>query len=152
VEQDASILLHESSIRLIEQAIALAEKQTSGEIRVHLEEKCREDVLDHAAFIFRELEMHRTDLRNGILLYIALDDRKYAIIGDSGIHERVGQSFWTNVSEALKMHFVRGEYLQGVTACIAACGQQLQAHFPYKRNDENELTNAVSIGREEDGK
>lgn len=150
MEPEASILLKDSSLRLIEQAVALAEKQTSGEIRVHLEEKCREDVLDHAAYIFRELEMHRTELRNGILIYIALEDRKYAIIGDSGIHAHVGQVFWTKVSDALKTHFARGEYLQGITACIAECGEQLRAHFPYKRSDENELSNEVSIGREED--
>jgi uncharacterized membrane protein len=148
----ASELLEEKSLKLIELAIDQAEKQTSGEIRVHLEEKCREDVLDHAAYIFGELEMHLTDLRNGILIYIALEDRKYAIIGDSGIHACVGQAFWTHVSEALKTHFARGEYLDGIISCITECGEQLKVHFPYMRNDENELTNSVSIGRGEEKK
>ena len=78
-------------------AIEMAELNTSGEIRVHIESKCKEDTLDHAAFIFEKLEMHKTEQRNGILFYIALKDHKFAVLGDAGIHQKVGDEFWGKV-------------------------------------------------------
>ena len=85
-------------------AIKEAEKNTSGEIRVHIERKCKEDVLDHAAYIFEKLEMHKTELRNGVLIYLAVEDRQLAILGDVGINLKVPKGFWDNTRDIMITH------------------------------------------------
>lgn len=133
----------------VEQAISLAEKECSGEIRVHVEKKCKEDVLDHAAFIFEKLEMHKTELRNGVLIYVSIDDHKFAIIGDAGINAKVPKGFWEDIREHMLVHFKKGQFVQGLEEGIAMAGEQLKAHFPFKRGDENELSNKISWGKSE---
>src|SRR2546423_14135004 len=91
--------------KAITDAIALAEKQSSGEIRLFIEDECKEDVLDRAAFIFKQLEMHKTALRNGVLIYLAMNSRKFAILGDAGIHSKVGEDFWHEAKKVMQEHF-----------------------------------------------
>lgn len=130
--------------RRVEQAIAEAERGTSAELRVHLEERCKEDPLDRASFIFEKLEMHRTAERNGVLIYVAFSDRKLAILGDAGIHAHLHQETWTSVKDNMIARFAQGEFEQGLCEAVAAIGSKLSIHFPYREGDRNELPNTVT--------
>jgi uncharacterized membrane protein len=130
----------------IETAIKAAEIDTSGEIRVHIEERCPEEVLDRAAFVFSELEMQTTALRNGVLIYLSLADHKFAIIGDAGINAKVPANFWESTAELMKLHFSKREITQGICAGIIEAGKQLKNYFPYHAADKNELSNEVTFG------
>lgn len=130
----------------IRAAISRAERNTSGEIRLHIENHCKEDVLDHAAYIFHELEMDQTELRNGVLIYLALEDRKLAIIGDKGINEAVSAGFWDDVFQLMTEHFKAGDIIKGLEQGILKAGEQLRLHFPYLENDQNELSDEISFG------
>lgn len=127
-------------------AIAEAESRTSGELRVHLEDLCQEDVLDHAAFIFEELGMHRTRHRNGVLIYLSVADRKLAVIGDEGIDRRVPPDFWNDVLGLLKLHLAAGRPADGLVEAVHTVGEKLCALFPREANDKNELPNDISFG------
>ena len=127
-------------------AVKQAELNTSGEIRVHLESSCKEDVLDHAAFIFDKLEMHKTELRNGVLFYLAAKDHKFAILGDSGINEKVPDHFWEDIKEMMAGEFKEGRFTEGLSKGIIMAGEQLKAHFPFQSDDVNELSDDISIG------
>jgi uncharacterized membrane protein len=132
----------------IEQAIKTAEVNTSGEVRVHIETKCEENELDRAAWWFAELKMHKTELRNGVLFYMAIEDKKFAIIGDVGINKVVSADFWDQTKELVLGFFKEGKYTQGLTVGIIQAGLQLQKHFPYnKKEDVNELTDEISFGK-----
>lgn len=126
-------------------AIAEAELNTSGEIRVHIESTCKEDVLDRAAFIFKELEMHKTELRNGVLFYLSVEDHKLAILGDSGINSQVPKNFWLEIKDFLISEFRNGRYTEGLSEGILKAGIQLKQHFPYQKGDVNELSNEISF-------
>jgi uncharacterized membrane protein len=130
----------------IVQAITDAEHATSGEIRVHMESTCKEDVLDRATHIFKKLEMHKTDLRNGSLIYLAIDDRKFAILGDVGINTKVPAGFWDEIKTLMASHFVKDEYEVGLTAGIRMIGEKLKTYFPIMPDDKNELSNEISFG------
>lgn len=127
-------------------AIKQAELNTSGEVRVHIEEKCKEDVLDHAAYIFEKLEMHKTALRNGVLFYLAIKDRKFAILGDAGINQKVPSDFWDNIKTHCIQKFKEGQFTEGLSEGIIMAGEQLKAHFPYQLDDVNELDDEISFG------
>jgi uncharacterized membrane protein len=128
-------------------AIAEAEKRTSGEIRVHIESRCKEqNILDRAAHMFAKLDMHKTDLRNGVLIYIALEDHRFAVIGDKGIHARVPDSFWDNVAEIMSANFREGRIIDGIIAGVETCGKELAADFPLAEDDIDELPNEISFG------
>ncbi|HEY9083108.1 MAG TPA: TPM domain-containing protein [Vicingaceae bacterium] len=128
-------------------AIKEAERNTSGEIRVHIEKNCKEDVLDHAAFIFDELEMQKTALRNGVLIYLAVEDRKLAILGDAGINLKVPKGFWDEIKDVMISNFKEGKFTEGLSQGIILAGEQLKIHYPYdKHNDENELSDEISFG------
>ncbi|MDF1676409.1 MAG: TPM domain-containing protein [Vicingaceae bacterium] len=128
-------------------AIQQAEKNTSGEIRVHIEKNCKEDVLDHAAFIFDELEMQKTELRNGVLIYLAVEDRKLAILGDAGINLKVPKGFWDEIKDVMISNFKEGNFTEGLSKGIILAGEQLKKHYPHdKHNDENELSDEISFG------
>ena len=131
----------------IESAIAEAELKTSGEIRVHLETKCRENVLDRAAYIFEQLEMHETAERNGVLFYLATDSHHFAILGDAGINAKVPDGFWEEIKEMTFSHFKKGEFVDGLINGILKTGEKLSAHFPYQLDDVNELSNQISYGK-----
>lgn len=128
-------------------AIQQAEKDTSGEIRVHIESKCNEDVLDHAAWLFDYLKMKETELRNGVLVYVAVESRKFAIIGDKGINAVVPLDFWDSVKEKMRSHFVKGELTEGIAEAVIEAGVQLKKYFPYQKNDINELPDEISFGK-----
>ena len=131
----------------IENAIAQAELQTSGEIRVHIDNKCKENVLDRAAFLFEELEMHQTELRNGVLIYLAIQDKKLAIIGDAGINSKVQKDFWNEIKTQM-IHDCREErFVDAIVSAVLSTGEQLTSHFPYQKDDQNELPNQISFGK-----
>jgi uncharacterized membrane protein len=143
----AEDLLTEADLRAIRAAIDAAEKRTSGEIRVHIEDHIEEDVLDHAAFIFEELAMHRTRDRNGVLIYLSVADRKLAVIGDQGIDNRVPENFWNDVLGLLKLHLAAGRAAAGIVEAVHMVGEKLRLHFPVKHDDRDELPNEVTFGR-----
>ena len=128
------------------QAIKAAENQTSGEIRLHLESRCKGDALEHAVRVFEQLKMHETRLRNGTLIYLAIKDRKFAIFGDEGINKIVPENFWQDVKEEMREFFIRGEFVDGLGRGIFLIGEKLKAHFPYQQDDENELSDDISVG------
>ncbi len=130
----------------IKQAIVEAETNTSGEIRIHIENRCPDDVMDRAAFLFAKLEMHKTQLRNGVLFYLAIRDHKFAILGDAGINAKVPESFWNHTTEEILGYFKQGEFATGLAEGIKMAGQQLKTHFPYQADDVNELSDDISFG------
>lgn len=132
---------------LILASVKEAEKETSGEIRVHIETSCDEDVLDRTAWVFKKLGMHKTDERNGVLFYLAVNDRKFAIIGDAGINSKVPEGFWNEISELLVKNFKEGKFTEGLSEGILMAGKQLHAHFPYKKEDVNELSDEISFDK-----
>jgi len=131
---------------LITKAIEKAEHKTSGEIRVHVENKCGEEVLDRAAWLFKKLKMHETKDRNGVLIYLSINDRKFAIIGDAGINKVVPEGFWNENKEMMISHFKNGEFAIGLIKGIEKAGEQLKQFFPYQGNDVNELSDEISYG------
>jgi len=139
-------LFSEAEKLQIKNAVKMAELETSGEIRVHIEQKCKADVLDRAAYIFEKLEMHKTALRNGVLFYLAVDDRKFAIIGDAGINSKVPEDFWGAVKEKVFGHFKKGDIADGLSEGVKMAGFQLKTHFPYNSDDTNELDDEISFG------
>jgi uncharacterized membrane protein len=130
----------------IVEAIKQAELNTSGEIRVHIEPSCDGDAYDRAKTVFESLGMHATELKNGVLFYVAYKSKKFAILGDKGIHEKVSQQFWDKEKELLLAHFKEDKYAIGLCKAIGDAGTKLKEHFPYADNDTNELSNDISFG------
>ncbi|MDD2797127.1 MAG: TPM domain-containing protein [Bacteroidales bacterium] len=128
-------------------AIKKAELNTSGEVRVHIESVCNEDVLDHAAWLFNYLKMHKTELRNGVLVYLAVESKKFAIIGDSGINAVVPSDFWDSTKEEMKAQFAQGRLTEGIAGAVLAAGVHLKTYFPYQTDDSNELSDEISFGK-----
>ena len=131
----------------IANAIKAAELNTSGEIRIHIEKFCKEEVLDRAAYIFEKLNMHKTKLRNGVLFYLAVEDHKFAILGDAGINQKVSKDFWEETKETILNEFKEGNLTEGLSRGILMAGEQLKEHFPYQKNDVNELSDEISFGK-----
>jgi len=131
----------------ITNAIRVAETNTSGEIRVHIEDNCKGDVLDRAAYIFEKLEMHKTELRNGVLFYLAVKDHKFAILGDAGINQKVADDFWESTKEVVLAKLKEGLYAEGLSDGIIRAGEELKANFPYQADDMNELSDEISFGK-----
>ena len=127
-------------------AIREAERNTSGEIRVHIEGKCEGDVMDRAAYIFEKLEMHKTALRNGVLFYLSIKDRKYAVLGDVGINRVTPENFWEEIKERMLEKFRMGEPAARFSEGIKMAGEQMKAHFAYQEDDINELSDDISFG------
>lgn len=136
----------------IEEAIKLAENNTSGEIRFFIEDKCKGEVLDRASFVFARLEMHKTALRNGVLFYLSTSDRKFAILGDAGINAKVPSDFWETVKAQTLPQLKEGDVAKGISLGIEAAGEKLKAYFPYQSNDVNELSDEIVEGLPEDKK
>ena len=128
----------------IVQAIVEAEKNTSGEVRVHLENHSNKTPLERAQEVFFELKMEATNDRNGVLFYVSVTDKKFAIIGDQGINELVATDFWNATKEIVLNHFKQGAFKQGLVEGILSAGNQLKAYFPYQSDDEDELSNEIS--------
>ena len=137
----------EEESKAIVETIAAAEAMTSGEIRLHIEAKCKsENVLDRAAEVFFQLKMNETAHQNGVLIYIAKDDHKFAIMGDKGINDVVPANFWDGTKEVMREHFKQSEFYEGVVFAIRETGFHLKQYFPLKDNDKNELPNEISEG------
>ncbi|PWA04961.1 TPM domain-containing protein [Flavobacterium psychrotolerans] len=130
----------------IVEAICMAEKETSGEIRVHIEKTTSIDAFDRALEVFHLLEMDQTQLKNGVLIYVAVEDKKFVICGDKGINEVVANDFWDTTKEIIKSHFKSGNFKQGLVDGILMSGEQLKTHYPYVEGDTNELSNEISKG------
>ena len=128
-------------------AVKTAELNTSGEIRVHVEGKCPGDVMDSAAYWFEKLAMHKTELRNGVLFYLAIDDRKFAILGDGGINAKVPEDFWEKIKEHMLSKFKESQFADGLAEGIIMAGEQLKKHFPHQTDDVNELSDEISFGK-----
>jgi len=129
----------------IKNAVVDAEKHTSGEIRVCIEKKCSEEALDRAANYFRKLDMQKTDLRNGVLIYMATVDRKFAIIGDAGINKVVPAGFWDDAKDAMLADLKQGKMVEGIITGVAMAGEHLQKYFPHQLNDKNELPDDIAF-------
>ncbi len=128
-----------------------AENKTSGEIRVYFERHTKKLAPEERALqIFHKLKMDHTELQNGVLFYIAFDDKKYAVIGDKGIHEKVKDEFWLRISEAMKAHFKKEEFIEGLSAGIREVGERLKTYFPIQADDINELPDEIVFGENQD--
>jgi len=128
------------------EAIRLAEKGTSGEIRVHLEKSTKKDTLERAKEVFCFLKMDETKQQNGILFYVAVDDKKFSVIGDKGIDNTVPDDFWNGIKNIVLEHFSKTNYVEGLKQGIAETGLKLKEFFPYQSDDKNELSDEISLG------
>ncbi|PJJ84014.1 TPM domain-containing protein [Mucilaginibacter auburnensis] len=138
-------LFNDAEQQQITDAIAKAEKNTSGEIRICVEKNCKEEVLDRAAKYFYQLSMEKTKLRNGVLIYLATVDRKFAIIGDAGINKVVPADFWDCTKDEMLEQFKHGNLVEGIIAGITRAGEKLGTFFPGQPDDVNEISNDVAF-------
>tara|TARA_R110000868_G_scaffold222048_2_gene473890 strand:- start:738 stop:1175 length:438 start_codon:yes stop_codon:yes gene_type:complete len=127
-------------------AIVEAEKNTSGEIRVHIEPQSKKNHFERAQEVFHYLKMDNTKEENGVLIYIAVHDKKFVIYGDKGINNVVPDNFWDSTKTTLENHFKKGQFKQGIIEGILMAGKELETHFPWRHNNPNELSNEVSKG------
>ena len=132
----------------ITDAIKESELNTSGEIRLHVEKRCKINALDRAAYIFDKLKMHKTEKRNGVLFYLAVDDHKFAILGDAGINQVTPENFWDEIKDIVLDYFKEGKYADGLAKGIRMSGEALKEHFPYQTDDVNELSDDISFGKQ----
>lgn len=130
----------------IVEAIRVAEKNTSGEIRVHIEKSTSKPHYDRALEVFHELKMDETQLQNGVLLYIAVDDKQFVICGDKAINDVVHPDFWNSTKEAMLAQFKQQNFKQGLIDGILVAGEQLKKYFPWTSDNTNELSNEISKG------
>ena len=127
-------------------AVRLAEKGTSGEIRIHIDGKCVSDTMTRATEVFGKLGMHKTRLRNGVLIYLACNTKVFAIIGDKGINDIVPENFWEDVAALIRQRFRKGQYTEGLSEAAVMIGEKLKEHFPYESDDINEQPDEISFG------
>ena len=127
-------------------AIKQAEKNTSGEIKVHVESKCDDDAFSRGVEVFTELQLQETAQRNGVLFYIAIDAHKFAIVADEGINQVVPDGFWDEIKQVMRDKFQTGNIVNGLQSGILMAGEELKSHFPYQADDENELSDEISKG------
>lgn len=135
----------EEEAKVVE-AIRLAETKTSGEIRVHLEKTSSGDVYERALEVFHLLKMDNTQLRNGVLIYVAVEDKTFVIFGDEGINEVVEDDFWESTKNVMQGHFKRGHFKQGLVDGILRAGKELETFFPWESGDNNEIPDNISVG------
>lgn len=128
------------------EAIRVAERETSGEIRVHIEQKCDIDVYERALELFHILKMDNTRQQNGVLIYVAVDNKAFVIFGDQGINNVVGADFWSSTRDIISSQFKSGQFKQGLIDGIKEAGKVLSKHFPWEHGDRNELDNTISKG------
>ncbi|RTY86562.1 TPM domain-containing protein [Flavobacterium sp. RSP15] len=141
----AELLTPENEQEIVE-AIRMAEKNTSGEIRVHIEKTTSMDAYERARDVFHELKMDETELKNGVLIYLAVDDHQFVICGDQGINDVVQDDFWNRTRDLMVVQFKTGNFKQGLIDGITRAGEQLQSYFPWQEGDTNELSNEISKG------
>lgn len=132
-------------IKRIVAAIQEAEKDTSGEIRVHIDNFCKGDAIERATEVFFKLKMNETVQRNGVLIYLAVKDHKFAIIGDEGINNVVENDFWEDIKNDMTQSFRNNLFTDGIIYGVLRCGKKLKAYFPHQENDIDELSNEISF-------
>ena len=137
------ILNNEEDRRVVE-AIQQAELNTSGQIKVHIENFCHINVEKRTLMVFKHLKMNRTKQRNGVLIYLAVKDHKFAILGDEGINKVVGNDFWNDVKDLMMSHFKEGRFAEGLEQGIQRCGEKLKAYFPHQNDNTNEIPDEIS--------
>lgn len=145
-----NVFLTDEQEKNIIKAIAEAENRTSGEVRIHIEHQCKREPLERAARIFHELGMDQTELKNGVLIYIATEDHKAAVYAGKGIHKQVEDGFWSDVLNILLEHFKKEEFEIGIVEAVRKVGYQLKELFPYHRDDVNELSDEISYHKNKD--
>jgi uncharacterized membrane protein len=138
--------MSEADLHAVTTAVEEAERMTSAEIRVHLDHRCPGDAMAQAVTVFERLGMHRTEERHGVLIYVVVGDRKLAVIGDKGIHERVGDAYWQGLVASVIAHMREQRPRDGLLHAVRGVGEILRTHFPRRPDDRNELTDEVSIG------
>ena len=131
----------------IARAVRLAESQTSGEIRIFIESKCKTDALTKAKEVFSNLKIQETQHRNGVLLYVAMRDHKFAIYADAGIYKHTTPDFWNQQLAQLKKDFEAKHFATGITHCVFEIGKVLQTYFPDNKRDKNELPDDIVFGK-----
>ncbi|HVD97874.1 MAG TPA: TPM domain-containing protein [Cytophagaceae bacterium] len=141
----AQHLFNEAQQKAIVDSIKKAELNTSGEVQVHIENTCKKEVMDRATEVFASLNMHKTKLRNGVLFYLAIKDKKFAILGDAGINAAVPGDFWEKIKNYMQEEFRKGNFTEGLCEGIRMAGEQLKSHFPYQSDDVNELPDDISF-------
>lgn len=144
IMSNAITILNREEDRRVVEAIKQAELNTSGEIKVHIENHCKGDVEQRSLFIFNRLKLNETKLRNGVLIYIAVKDHKFAILGDEGINDVVENNFWNDVKELMLSYFREGRFTEGLELGIQRCGEKLKIFFPYQSDDINEIPDDIS--------
>jgi len=130
-------------IRLIK-SIQLAELKTSGEVRVHIDKTCKGDALEECKLKFTKLNMHETKDRNGILFYLAINSKSFAVWGDEGIHQKVSDEFWKSITDCAIGYFKQNDLITGIEKAVEMCGEKLKVYFPIEADDKNELSNEIS--------
>ena len=133
-------------VKQIESAIKSAEENTSGEIRVHIENRCKTEPFYCATKVFHKLKMHKTALRNGVLFYVAVRDKKFAVVGDEKIHKSVPEGFWDAVRDKMLEQFKQEKFTEGICEGIVMAGKEFKKYFPHAVSDKNELSNEVTFG------
>jgi len=128
------------------EAIKTAEKNTSGEIRVHIENSSDKEHSERALEVFHFLNMDTTKLKNGVLIYVAVNDKKFVIYGDEGINKVIEENFWNTTKDSIQTEFKKGNFKKGIINGILKAGEELKAHFPYQKDDVDELSNEISKG------
>lgn len=138
-----TILNREQDHRVVE-AIRQAELNTSGEIKVHIENRCKGNVEKRSLVVFKRLKLNETRMRNGVLIYLAVKDHKFAILGDEGINNVVEEGFWNDVKDLMQNHFKEGRFAEGLEQGIQRCGEKLKTYFPFQTDDINEIPDDIS--------
>lgn len=127
-------------------AVRFAEKDTSGEIRIHIESRCKGNPVERAEEVFGKLGMHRTERRNGVLIYLACNSKVFAIVGDKGINDIVPDNFWDDISSMMGREFREGRFTEGLSQAVRMVGEKLKEFFPYRQDDVNEQPDEISFG------
>ncbi|WP_010522756.1 TPM domain-containing protein [Aquimarina agarivorans] len=125
-------------------AIRKAEKQTSGEIRVHLEDYDHAEVYQRAQQVFHMLKMDNTKLENGVILYVAVNQKQFVVYGDNGINKKVGPDFWNSTRDVIQDQFKKQHFAKGLILGVTQIGEALKKYFPWDADDTNELTDEIS--------
>lgn len=133
--------------QIVVDAVRIAEKGTSGEIRIHIDSDCQGDPVRRAEEVFVKLGMQKTKLRNGVLIYLACNTKVFAIIGDKGINALVQDHFWEDVAEIMSSHFREGRFAEGLAEAVISTGIKLKDYFPYSSDDINEQPDDISFGK-----
>lgn len=131
----------------IRAAVERLELKTTGEIRLHVEGECKDDAYARALQIFHKLHMHKTRHRNAVLFYLAMNNNKFAIVGDEGIHKKVPENFWVTVKDHVITQFKQGKFAEGICEGIDMAGEMLHKHFPKNATDKNQLSDEISYGK-----